>query len=314
MVSLERTRLASRLIAACVAVTLATPVAAAPAEDPALAEATRLYERGTSERDAGNYVGAAESFDEAYEGIPAASREIRAAVLFDLVDARRNAYAEGEGPAQLCECERRLVAYQDEIKKIFGVKGERFPDTRKAKKLLVEVRTQIENLKPMLPDLDCTKLHLEPPAEPPPVAAAPPEKPPEPEKPAGPDPQDVKRRKSLTIAGGALVGVGGVMFVVMVAGLGVGARAERDGEDATAGASEVGMPLSEDDAAVQDAVRRGKLGNGLAIAGGVVGGVALAVGATLLVLARRPAKDVRRALLAPSLAPGFVGGSLQVRF
>lgn len=311
-----RTGPGARLLALVVAASLATPGAAlaAPAESPEIAEATEIYEQGIGERDAGNYVAAAESFTAAYDKIPATSREIRAAVLFDMIDARRNAYAEGEGPAQICECERRLAAYMDEIKAVFGVKGERFPDTRKAKKLLSEVRAQLEGLRPMLPDLDCDALKLDAPAPAPaPVAEQPAPKVEEPKPPPGPDPAELKRRRDLTIAGGALVGVGGVLLIVMAAGLGVGRKAERDGRALTDAASGAGTPLSMDDPAVQDAVRRGKLGNGLAIAGGVIGGLALAAGVSLLVVGERPAGK-RRAGLTPSLAPGFAGAALHVRF
>lgn len=311
-----RTGLAARLLALVVAVSLATPAAAAaaPAEDPEIAEATRIYQQGIGERDAGNYVAAAESFTAAYDKIPATSREIRAAVLFDMIDARRNAYAEGEGPVQICECERRLDAYMAEVKAVFGVKGERFPDTRKAKKLLAEVRSQLEGLKPMLPDLDCKALTLDKPApEPEPVAAPAEPKAEPPKQPAGPDPADEKRRRDFTIAGSTMVGLGGVLLIVMASGLAIGRKAERDGTDRTDMATAGGTPLSMDDPGLQDAVRRGKLGNGMAIAGGVIGGVALATGVTLLVLGKRPAGK-QRARLTPSLAPGYAGAALYLRF
>jgi hypothetical protein len=318
MRSLERTRrgpyagLAARLTALFVATALATPAVAAPADDPAIAEATRIYQQGIGERDAGNHVAAAESFTDAYDKIPPASREIRAAVLFDLVDARRNAFAEGEGAAQLCECERRLVAYSDEVTDTFGAKGERFPDTRKARKLLADVRAQIAGLRAETPDLDCSALGVDkaPPPAPEPIAEAPPPKPPEP---PGPDPVVHKQRRDQTLAGGVLVGVGGVFLVVMAAGLGVGRKAERDGTDLTDAATAAGMPLSMDDPSLQDPVRRGKIGNGLAIAGGVIGGVALVTGVTLLVLGKRPVPP-RRASLRPALAPGFAGAALHLRF
>ena len=316
MLSLVRTCHASRarLVAVLVAMSLATPASAstAPADAPELAEATRIYEQGIGERDAGDHVAAAESFTAAYEKIPAASREIRAAVLFDLIAARRTAFAEGEGPAQLCECERRLVAHDAEILANFGKKAERFPDTRKARKLLAEVRAQISGLRAETPDLDCANLPLEQPApapEPPPVAEAP--KPPP--EPTGPSEQELRRRRTFTVTGSTLTAVGGVFLILMVSGLVVGRKAEREGTDLTDDATAAGMSLSMDDPALQAAVRRGHTGNALAIAGGVIGGAALAVGVPLLVLGKRPI-DRRRALLTPALAPGFVGAGLRLRF
>lgn len=292
---------------------LATPAvaAAAPADDPELAEATRIYNQGIGERDAGDNVAAAESFTDAYDKIPAISREIRAAVLFDMIAARRTAFAEGEGPAQLCECERRLVAYDAEIQTNFGKKGERFPDTRKARKLLVDIRAQISGLRAETPDLDCATLSLEkPPPEPTAEPVAEPAKPAP--APASPPPDDGKRR-TFTIVGGTLTAVGGVFLILMVSGLVVGRGAEREGTDLTDHATAMGMSLSMDDPAVQDAVRRGKTGNALAIAGGVIGGAALAVGVPLLILGKRsPAQ--RRARLTPALAPTYAGASLLLRF
>ena len=131
---------------------LATPATAAPAAapDPVLEAVNKRYQEGLKARDAGDFVTAAESFTAAYKDIPPKSREIRASVLFDLVDARRNAFAEGEGPAQICECERVLDGYLAEVKQLLGARAEKLPDTRKARKLLAEVRKQIATIKACL--------------------------------------------------------------------------------------------------------------------------------------------------------------------
>lgn len=304
--------LGAALLAAAVAVAplpaRAEP-AAAGAGDPKLE-----YEQGLAERDAGNFVTAAEHFDAAYRELPAGDREVRAAVMFELVDARRNAFAEGEGPPQICEAERVLVGWLDAVKAEFGARGDKQPDTRKAKKVLAEVRKQIAALKKEAPDLDCAREIVEPPQ---------PDEPPAPAEPPRPDegarkpvPEDSKpdpRRRTFVIAGAATTGVGGLFLIVMAAGLGVGNRAEIDGTDATAKAVLAGMPLSQDDPELQRLVQRGRVGNGLAIAGGIVATAALAAGVTLLVLGTRK-RPPRPAALAPALAPNFVGGSLSLRF
>lgn len=309
-----------RLAAVLVAMSLGTPTAAAaPAskQDPALAAATQKYEDGIGERDAGNFVAAADSFTAAYRDIPMQERGIRASVLFDLIDARRNAFAEGEGPGQLCECERVLVAYLDEIKQGFGSKGEKFPDTRKAKKLLAELRTQIDGVRGETPGLDCATTPLEKPAppepEPAPAPAPAPTIPSEPE-PDPVDPAKARRARTFIIAGAVTTGVGGLFLGMMTAGLVVGRNAEKDGEARTQAAIAGGTPLSEDDPELQSLVRRGKLGNGLAIAGGVLASVAVATGVTLLVLGLRARKSAPRTAITPALAPGFAGASLVVRF
>jgi hypothetical protein len=301
---------------------LGTPAAArppllaatAPAQDPGLAEATRLYEQGIAERERGDFVAAAEAFTGAYAKVPADAPEIRAAVLFDLVDARRNAFAEGEGPAQLCECERLLVAYLDELRARLGAKGDRLPDARKARKLLAEVRAQLAGLARETPGLDCAALTPGRAEAPPPAPApdpAPPERPPGPDV----DPGAQRRARALRIAGAALTGVGVGGFGLMIGGLVVGRRAERDGDELTRAAQAAGAPLSEDDPALQAVVRRGERGNALAIAGGAIGAAAAVTGVALLVVGlRRERAAAARASLTPALAPGLAGASLRVQF
>lgn len=285
---------------------LATPAAAtpAPAPDPALEAVNKRYQEGLRERDAGDFVTAAESFTAAYKDIPPKSREIRASVLFDLVDARRNAFAEGEGPGQICECERLLGDYLVEVKELLGARAEKVPDTRKARKLLAEVRKQIAAVKAENPGLDCAATTVERPAPepepapepaPPPVADAP--------APTGPDPARLRRARTLVIAGSVTTGVGGLLLGVMAGGLVIGRKAEDDGDALTLQALAAGTPLSKDDPALQDLVRRGQTGNRLAIAGGVIATVAVAAGVTMLVLGLRARKDrPARAALVPSAA------------
>ncbi|HEY0136703.1 MAG TPA: hypothetical protein VGB85_21620 [Nannocystis sp.] len=299
---------------------IAAPTSAAqlaPAGDDGLAAATATYNEGIAERDAGNFVAAAESFTEAYAAIPMQSREIRSAVLFDLVDARRQAFALGEGPAQICECERLLGSYLADVKQTFGSKGDKFPDTRKAKKLLVEVRKQLTKQMLETPELDCAATTVARPPEPEPV----PEPPPLPPEPTGPSEAQLqaqaardRRARTQVIAGAVTTGVGGLFLGVMAAGLVVGRRAEQAGTTATQEGLASGQPLSEDDPELRDIVARGKLGNGLAIAGGVLATVAVAAGVSLLVLGLRARKEPPRAAVAPALAPGFVGAGVVLRF
>lgn len=311
-----------RVAAVLVAMSLGTSSAhAAPGKqpDPDLAAATRTYEEGISERDAGNFVAAAESFTAAYRAIPMQERGIRASVLFDLVDARRNAFAEGEGPGQLCECERVVVAYLDELKQGFGSKAEKFPDTRKARKLLAELRKQVDELRVENPALDCATTPLEKPAppepEPAPEPTPPPTTTPTPDLDAHQaDAANARRARTLTIAGAVTTGVGGLFLGMLTAGLVLGRNADRDGQARTQAAIAAGTPLSQDDPGLQSLVHRGKLGNGLAIAGGVLATVAVATGVSLLVLGQRARKAPPRAALAPALAPGFTGATLVLRF
>jgi hypothetical protein len=286
---------------------LATPATAAPAAapDPALEAVNKRYQDGLKERDAGDFVTAAESFTAAYKDIPPKSREIRASVLFDLVDARRNAFAEGEGPGQICECERLLGDYLAEVKQLLGARADKVPDTRKARKLLTEVRKQIAAAKAENPGLDCAATTVEraaPEPEPAPTPAAEPEPAPA-TTPVGPDPAAVRRARTLVIAGSVTTGLGGLMLGVLTGGLVIGRKAEQDGDALTLQALAAGAPLSQDDPELQALVRRGRTGNQLAIAGGVIATVALAAGVTVLVLGLRQRKRLTpRAALVPGAA------------
>ena len=295
------------VLAAALAAAPLPCAAAAPAAAPV--DAGKLYEQGVAERGAGNFVAAAENFDATYRNLPASDRDIRAGVLFELVDARRNAFAEGEGAPQICEAERQLVGFLDEVKATFGAKGDKRPDTRQAKKVLAEVRKQIAGLRKETPDLDCAREVIAPPPPPEPEPEAPAPAPaPDVPKDSKPDP----RPRRLVIAGAATMGAGGLFVIMMAAGLAVGARAERDGAAATTQAALAGTPLSEDDPELQAIVRRGRVGNGLAIAGGILATAALAAGVTLIVLGKR--RPAPRAAFAPGFGPGSVGGSLMLRF
>jgi hypothetical protein len=294
-----------------------SPVRAAPAGDlPAGVETT--YQEGITERDAGNFVAAAESFTAAYKDIPAKSRAIRASVLFDLVDARRQAFAEGENAGQICECERLLVDYVAEVKQTFGSKGDKYPDTRKAKKLLTEVRQQIAALRAETPTLDCATTTVERPPEPTPE---PEPTPPPVVEPQGPSEAELqaeaahkRRARTLVIAGAVTTGVGGLFLGLMAGGLVIGRKAESDGAARTQMALDAGTPLSESDPKLQDIVARGKLGNRLAIAGGVLATVAVAAGVSLLVLGLRKPARATRAALTPTLAPGYAGAGFTLQF
>lgn len=263
-------------------------------------------------RDAGEFVRAAEHFDAAYRTLPAES-DVRSAVLFDLVDARRSAYARGEGPPQICESERLLVGYLDEVKARLGAKAERQPDTRKAKKVLTAVRQQIATLQRDRPTLDCADEILTAPKEPAPDApnASPePSATPSPTAPA-PDQPSRPAGRPLVIAGAVTLGASGLFLVATGAGLGVGAAAERDGEALTSAAIAAGEPLSENDPELAALVRRGRIGNGVAVAGAALAGAALITGIALLAVGVRRGRS-HRAGLTPG--PGLVGLGLALRF
>lgn len=113
-------------------------------------------------------------------------------------------------------------------------------------------------------------------------------------------PQTPRSDRRLAIAGGVGVGLGVVGLGVLGAGLLAGARADRDL------AAAVDLPGDDPRRAPQKdaATDRGIQANGLAIAGGVVGGVLVLAGLALTIagVVRRPSS--RRAGFIPRLAAG----------
>ncbi|WAS95855.1 hypothetical protein [Nannocystis punicea] len=120
--------------------------------------------------------------------------------------------------------------------------------------------------------------------------------------------RDAKRSRRLTIAGGALTGVGAIALGVMAYGLARGARVDRDGEAAKADGV-------TDPAVYRDLLAQGTAANTLAIATAVVGGVLVVTGIGLLGAGAAGQQRARRELgLAPTWLRGGAGLVLQGRF
>lgn len=305
----------ARWLQVAVAVTLSVhgtrPAAAAPSSGISQ-EAQDAYDRGLAERDAGQHAAAAREFASAYAQISVDQRELRAAVLFDLVEAHRAAFAAGgkrvgnEHPAaHLCAADRALAEFieSDQARK----KGKRTPDGTKAVELREEVRKEFGTAKAKESDLDCAALELPRVVSEQPVA----EEPAKGDGPREPEPKPVGDPKKLLIAGGVSAGAGLALLGLMVGGMVRGQRAEADGE-----ALVKGMPLlMSDDPALRDLERRGRSGNAMAIVGGVLGSLALGAGVALLVIGGRAGKQKQQAVAVwPVLSPQMAGGALRLRF
>ena len=102
------------------------------------------------------------------------------------------------------------------------------------------------------------------------------------------------------MTGGVLAGVGAGMFGMMAAGLVQGRAADEDGQ--TAVAENPDIPAS----ALASTADKGKRGNALAIAGGVIGGVFVATGVVMIVVGQLAKKK------NPSLSAR--GTSIGLRF
>lgn len=297
-------------LAVTVAVGTLTP-GSAQAEPSVPQEAQEHFDRGTRERDAGRFAVAASEFAAAYEGMPNSSKDLRASVLFELVDTQREAFRAGgqvrgrEHPAaHLCAAEKVLAEFIEKTEGARKGKGKRSLDVVKATELRADVLAQIEGARKDAPELDCATVEYprEAVAE---VTHAPN---------SAPKPERARRKidKPLVIAGGALTGFGLIMVGLMAGGLVRGTRAETAG-DAYVTRNPT-TPADDRDLLTID--RRGRSGNRMAIAGGVLGALALGTGVALLVLGvrGRPAARTGRVAVTPAMSPRGGGVTVLWRF
>ncbi len=300
------------VVGLAVVVASLTPTTARAAE-PAISEdeAIKHFDRGMREKTDGNFAAAATEFTAAYDSLPVASKS-RASVLIDLVEARRSAFAAGgrirgkEHPAaHLCAAEKTLTDFIDNEEAQRGRKAKRSADATSA----IDQRNQVRNLltaaKRTAPELDCATVEY--PRED--VAAAAP--PVEPGDSSVSKPPRTPRQidKPLVIAGGVLTGFGLVMVGLMAGGMVRGKRAEADGDALVAA-----MPtLPAEDEALQEIASDGKTGNRMAIAGGVLAGLALGTGVALLVVGLKGGRT-NKVAVAPTLSPRALGLALRWQF
>lgn len=277
-------------------------------------EAQEHYDRGLKEKSAERFAAAAAEFEAAYAAIPASNKDLRASVLFELVEARREAFAAGgrtqgkqHPAAHLCAADKALTEFIDAAEKERKGKGKRSVDVVRATDERAQVREQIAGERKLTPALDCETVEF--PSDD--VAEATPAPTEKPDAPA-PVKQPRERRpinKPLTIAGGVLTGVGLAMVGLMAGGMVRGKRAEADGDALV----EARPTTPEDDPELQKIDDRGRSGNRMAIAGGVIGALALGTGIALLVVGLRGG-PTRRVAVAPTVAPRAVGLALRWQF
>jgi hypothetical protein len=282
----------------------------ARAEQPAVPkEAEDHYDRGVREREAGRHAVAAQEFAAAYEGMPPGLKELRASILFDLVDAHRSAFAAGgrvrgrEHPAaHLCAAEAALGEFRGAAEQSRKPRAKKSTDELKADELLTAVKSDLAAARSDTPDLDCATVEYPKggPDEPPQTTPDPAT-----DKPAA----RPKPIMPLVIAGSVTAAVGLAMFGLMTVGLIRGNRADADGN------ALVDLYPTRDklDADLQEIDRRGRVGNRMAIAGGVLGGLCLGTGVALLVFGLR-GKPGSRVAAAPYATPQSAGFTVRLQF
>jgi hypothetical protein len=117
------------------------------------------------------------------------------------------------------------------------------------------------------------------------------------------DDSALRRAKKLTIAGAATLGVGGAALGLMTAGLVIGARA-----------NDVSGLDPNDVEGRRERFERGRMGDKLALIGGIAAALPVALGATLLALGLKKTRQASASAVAPWIGPGWAGISASGRF
>lgn len=283
----------ARVLASAVALAIAAPPAAAmpPSSDPERQKVEAVFEAANRASEAGDHLTAAEKYAEAVALLPERKEhhEGRALALLDSVRARRRAFSASGDTGQLCVAREQITRYLDETNGAYGGAAAQMDGPRAAAREREEIEGTLTST-----GETCSQGQVEGPTEPGPTTR--------------PDPAvgaPKSRMSPLAIAGAATLGAAGGFFVMMAVGLGVGQAAEADGRDLRRT-----DPTRDIDGLLDsEFYRRGRAANGVAIAGGVLGGLAAAAGASLLVLGLRPRA---RPAVDARLGPG--GVALRLRF
>ena len=270
------------------------------AEDPTLSRARDLYTRGKGQFDTANYTAAIELWTEAYTTLPDSPEyaRIKALLIYNIASAREKAYEIDRDLTQLRQARVLLQSYADAIPQLYGETEEGLEEAQKVEARIASLDESIRLAEveavapPPTTDQPVTR----------PTPVAPPEEGLAPVTPA-PDPL----ARGMLAAGGTFVGLGAAGLATMIAGLVIGD-----------GANDIDEIDPDDIEARRLQFDRGRSGNVMAIAGGVIGGIFVAGGSVLIALSRRRATrgpDTRAPLtLRPSLGPTFGGLQLRARF
>ncbi len=306
-------------LALCLSLGTAPPLVPIARATPDVDAATERYKAGLSLMKSGDHVGAAEAFAEAFDLVPTSQREVRAGVLFDLVQARRKAATgDDETPVSssrhLCGARAKLTMYLGDITQQYGEKAAKFRDTRKAKKLLKTVEQEIVDAGEIIPEACATLDEQQAPT------------------PDSTDPQDAsqapqsteveensktaptKPGRPLVIAGAATLGSSSIFWGMLIGGLAIGNRADSDGNLYVDAGISAGAPVSQTDPTLLEIEARGRRGNRLAIAGGVLATAISATGAALLIIGLRRNGRSKQVAWVPVWGTKQVGVGLAGRF
>lgn len=273
--------------------------AEAPATDPVMDEARRLFDAGVARYTAADYEQAVSLWLEAYALVPPSfdNRFIKAELIYNVARAQQKWFEIDEDVTHLRQSRDTLARYLDEIDELYGEQAAL--EREKIEEQIAEIETSIaeweeeqrrreaELAERMRPKFDFEA-----------------------------DAREEKRNKSMIVAGAALttLGVGGgAMFAT---GLILVGSAELQSNE---------LPLAEDQLERERVVNRGLAGTALVVTGALSGVVFSSAGLPLLGVGgsserkrkqrrREAGVDVDVAAIAPTWLPGGAGLSISGSF
>jgi hypothetical protein len=289
----------------CLALVLAAPPtrASGPAEppaeeDPALAEAKRLFDAGVARYTAADYTAAVDLWLQAYALLPSTydNRMIKAELIYNVARAQQKSFDIDHDPQHLRQARETLLHYIDELDDLYG---DQAPMERE------KVDDQLADIDEQLAAWEAEQAKRE--AE---LAERM-----RPKFDEAADARERKRNQAMVIAGGSLTALGLGGAGMLVAGIVLAAGAERTSGE---------LPLVADIPARQAAISRGQTGNALMLIGTLSGAVFLGAGVPLLgvgLAAERKREQRREAagvaqlgLPSPMWLPGGGGIAFAGRF
>jgi hypothetical protein len=257
-------------------------------QDP-VDQAKRLFDEGATKFETADYIGAIELWTEAFGLVPSVpeNASIKARLIANIAAAQERAYSVDKQVSHLNQAKILLERYGDVLDDIYLDEIEREKELAWVNERLTKIDAELQ----VVAEREAAEKAAAEQA-----AAEQIEQPPPP--PPG---------RGLVIGGSVLTGVGVAGLGVMVGGMVIGSSNE-DISD---------LPTNDLDTRA-DRFRMGRLGNALAIAGGVGGGVLLGVGVALLVVGlkknRAAEQDTAKVMVVPVFDGTQTGVGLVGRF
>jgi hypothetical protein len=259
----------------------------APGDDP-VEQAQKLFDEGATKFETADYIGAIELWTEAFGLVPNAPENapVKAKLIANIAAAQERAYLVDKEVSHLNQAKILIERYRGTLDDIYLDELEREKELAWVNERLTKIDAELK----VVAEREAAKQAAEQ------AAAEQAEQPPP--RPPG---------RGLVIGGSVLAGVGAAGLGVMVGGMVIGRRND-----------DISDLPSTDLVTRADRFRMGRLGNALAVAGGVGGGVLLGVGVALLVVGlkknRAAGQDTAKLTVVPTFDATQVGVGLLGRF